>query len=143
MKIGLFEATCADCGSAFAKPELGDLAYGQFLFTGESGTVYAYFDSIGHPVWDRLKAAAPALNDEAEQGPLIQAACAYFADPIHEQRLHNDHVCPQCHSRNLASWDGRRLGEADVAVVSFSRFSSWSEERQILAAKEFYAQLMA
>lgn len=58
MKIGFFEAKCADCGSIFAKPELGDFAYGQFLFTGERGTVYAYFDAIDHPVWTRLDGGA-------------------------------------------------------------------------------------
>jgi hypothetical protein len=143
MKIGFFEASCAECGSHFAKPELGDFAYGQLLLTGERGTVYAYFEAIGHPVWDRLGVAAPTVHGEAVHGSLIRAACAYFADPVGGQRLHSHHVCPKCLSQNLASWGGRKLGEADVAVASFGRFVSLSPEDQLRAAKEFYEDFMA
>lgn len=138
--VRLFEARCAACGNSFAKPELGDFAYGQFVFTGELGTAYAYFEAIGHPVWECLAAAAPALNDEARQGHLIQAACAYFADPVEEQRLRNHPVCPKCLSHNLASWSGRRLGEAEIAVASFGRFISLSEQDRLREAKMFYAR---
>jgi hypothetical protein len=143
MKIGLFEASCADCGSSFAKPELGDFTYGQFLFTGERGTVQAYLEAIGHPVWAILEAAAPTVNDDAELGRFVQAASAFFADPIDGQRLRNHHVCPNCLSQNLASWGGRKLGEADVAVVSFSRFAALSEQDQLRAVETFYADFMA
>jgi hypothetical protein len=138
--VRLFEARCAACANPFAKPELGDFAYGQFVFTGEFGTAYAYFEAIGHPVWDCLAAAAPALNDKAGQGHLIQAACAYFADPIEEQRLCNHPVCPKCLSKNLSYWSGRKLGEAEIAVVSFSRFASLSEQDRLRKAKAFYAR---
>lgn len=143
MKIGLFEARCANCGHCFGKPELGDFAYGQFLFTGERGTVYAYFEAIGHPVWARLEAAAPAVKDRFELGRLLQAACAYFADAIEGQRLCNEHVCPKCLSQHLASWDGRKLGVTEVPVASFSRFTSLSEQDQLREAKAFYAAVVA
>jgi hypothetical protein len=143
MKIGLFEASCADCGNLFGKPELGEFAYGQFLFTGERGSVYAYFEGIDHPVWVRLEASAPLLRDRTEQGRAVQAACAYFADPVAEQRLQNQHVCPNCLSHNLATWGGRKRGEAEIPVASFSRFLSLSEEGQLHEMEAFYSAFMA
>jgi hypothetical protein len=143
MKVGLFEARCAECDTVFAKPELGDFAYGQYLFTGERGTVYAYFEAIEHPVWARFSAVLPASKDRKEQGLFITAACAHFADPVQDQRLLNQHVCPQCLSHNLASWDGPKRGEVEVPTVSFSTFTSLSQEDQTREAKMFYAEFEA
>ncbi|HEX5688396.1 MAG TPA: hypothetical protein VFX76_00240, partial [Roseiflexaceae bacterium] len=46
-------------------------------------------------------------------------------------------------SHNLAYWDGRKLGEAEVPVVSFARYTSLSEQEQLCEAKTFYAAVMA
>lgn len=139
MKIGLFEARCADCCTSFAKPELGDFAYGRFLFTGHRGTVHAHFETIEHPVWALLEAAVPALNDRTRQGRLIQDACAHFADTVEGQRLLNQHVCPKCYSHSLASWDGRKVGETEVPIACFDRLLSLPSTEQLQRAKEFYA----
>ena len=137
MKIGLFEARCAACDAVFSKPELSDFAYGEFLFTGELGSVHAYFHAINHPLWTWLEDLLPASMDDTEQGRLLREACAHFADRVEGQRLLDGHVCPKCLSHSLASWSGPRRGEAEIPMASFTRFSSLSEDDRLREAEAF------
>jgi hypothetical protein len=137
MNIGLFEARCAACATVFVKPELGDFAYGSFIFTGVDGTVYAYFEAIKSPVWKRVEDAVPILAKGIQHGDFLLAACAYFADPVDGQRLSAEHVCPNCHSHDLAFWQGAKLGQTEMPEASFRSFLSLTEADQLREIAEF------
>ncbi|WP_116811762.1 hypothetical protein [Steroidobacter cummioxidans] len=137
MNIRLFEARCAACRASFAKPELGDFAYGSFIFTGVSGTVHAYFEAIENPVWKRAEGFVPTLTNGIQRGDFLLAACAHFADPVGGQRLTADHVCPKCRSHELASWAGQRMGEAEIPEASFRTFLSLAEADRLREIAEF------
>src|SRR4051812_5969262 len=93
MKVNMFKGRCKLCAKEFPCPGLGEFSYGSFLFTGEKGTVFAILHSLNHPVWDYLESTLPlqkkglSRQSDLENGEWIQAACAYFADHIKEQRL--------------------------------------------------------
>jgi len=40
-EISLFSAGCAECGTQFEVPCLGDMSYGEYLFCSENGKTYA------------------------------------------------------------------------------------------------------
>jgi hypothetical protein len=130
MQIATSKAKCASCGSEFSSPYLSDFSYGEFLFTGEKGNVFAYFNAIGHPVWEFVKSAFPSGGDDRGRkalGARIQAGCAYIADPVNGQQLVDQHVCPMCQSRNWEWWGGERVGWIEVADVTYKNFLSQPE----------------
>lgn len=121
MAISTFKAKCASCGGEFSHPSLGDFAYGEFLFTGEEGTVYCHFKSLDHPVWGLVERILSSQVATADRGATIQAACAALADPIKGQRFVNGHVCPICQSSSWESWEGERVGSTDVPEAAFTQ----------------------
>ena len=139
MKIALLEAKCGACGFEFAHPQLSDFSYGQFVFTGELGTVYAFIE-VPNPVWMMLDSALKSTNSRKDQGALLQAAAAHFADPIDGQRLLRRPVCPKCQSSELASWSGIKQGEADIPRASYDAFVSRPIEDQKRVAQDFFAR---
>jgi len=141
MEIALCKAKCASCGAEFSQPELGDFAYGAFVFTGERGTVHAYFEvfEVPAPVWNFLEDVLP----QPHSGELLQGACAHFADPVTGQRLSNKFICPKCQSSNLAYWGGERTGFAEVPEASFSQFMGLPKSERRRLALEFYRRFKA
>jgi hypothetical protein len=125
MPVATFEACCAQCARKFVYPDLGDFAYGSFLFTGEHGSVFAVFDALESPVWQRVAAAVAQVRPEipeVQQGPLIQKVCALLADRIDGQGLRNCHICPHCQSTEWKWWHGARIGTVELPRVSYCRF---------------------
>ena len=130
MQIATSKAKCASCGAAFLTPDLGEFSYGQALFRGEKGNVFAYFNAVGHPVWEFVESVLPSAGDDRTRiaiGARIQAACAHIADPVNGQQLVNEHVCPVCQSSKLEWWGGERVGLMEVADVSYKHFLSQPE----------------
>jgi hypothetical protein len=137
MQIAVSNAKCASCGSEFSSPDLGDFSYGQFLFSGEKGNVFAYFPAIDHPVWEFVKSAFPSGSDDTTRkalGARIQAACAHIADPVNGQQLVHQHVCPVCQSSKWEWWGGERVGWIEVANVTYKNFLSQpdTERRRVI-----------
>ena len=140
MNVATFTACCASCGGTFSHPDLGDFAYGLFVFTGERGTVFALLEAIGHPVFELVSRVLTDTNTSGEDGgSLIPEVCANVADPVAAQRLRCHHVCPLCQSDSWKWWGGERTGAMDIADASYSEFQLLSEQEQrqrILAAFE-------
>lgn len=143
MILSLLEAQCADCGTTFSCPQMGDFGYGTFLFHGERGTVHAAFEALGSPVWSYLGSMLDAVTDAriaTARVAKLHAACAHFADPVAGQHLRSGIVCPHCHSTRMAWWGGNKTGSAEVTGVTFSRFLALSAtERQELVSAFFEA----
>jgi hypothetical protein len=140
MRIGIFKAKCVSCHSEFSYPDLGDQNYGNFLFTGEKGNVFAHFAALGHPVWEFIKSVFSEGGDtkkRVEIGARIQAACAYVADPIKGQKFVNHHVCPVCQSTKWAWWGGDNTGSLEVPEVTYQNFESLSEPERRKTIIEF------
>lgn len=140
MKVGLLSAKCGNCNQVFSCPQLGDQSYGQAIFRGERGTVYAYFNAIDSTVFEYLRSVLPAQR----KGDRLFATCAHLADAIEGQRLSTTIVCPHCSSTNIAWWGGKITGSCELPAASFSAFMSLSEpERRKHASETFEAQLGA
>jgi len=125
MQVATFEACCAQCDRKFVYPDLGDFAYGCFIFTGERGSVFAIFDAIESPIWERIAAVVAEVRpkiSEVLQGRLIQNVCTLLADRIDGQSLRKGHVCPHCQSTDWKSWQGARIGTVELPRVSFCQF---------------------
>jgi len=139
VKIALFEAKCGGCGHSFPRPHLGDFSYAEFLFTSEAGTHYAYFgEATDQPVWKVLESALPSTIAERRQAALIQAACAYFADPVEGQHFVIDFVCPECQSRKAEYWGGDRVGEIDIPLASHQGFMGLPAPEQRRRLEAFF-----
>jgi hypothetical protein len=147
MKVATFTAKCGRCRAEFSCPGLGDFVYGQFLFTGELGTVFAHFAAVRHPVWEFIRSILTAPGDrsddeteERELGSRIQAACAHFADRIAGQRLVNHRVCPVCQSSDWEWWQGERVGWLEVPAASYNGFLAMPEAERRRLVRDFDAQ---
>jgi hypothetical protein len=144
MKVALFKATCGSCSAEFSAPHLGDFAYGEFIFTGELGTVHAFFDA-NNPVWGFLESVLPksgeSTKEQIARGSLLQATCAYLADAIEGQSLFNHQICPRCQSSKLSSWGGERTGSVELPEASFLRFMAQPESERQRLALAFYSRI--
>jgi hypothetical protein len=140
MEVATFEARCAGCLEKFSYPDLGDFAYGSFVFTGERGNVHAYYEALGCPVWDFI---APVVESclsgvaERDHGKWIQTTCAGVADPIDGQRLCRRHVCPLCQSSQWSYWQGQRTGSVHLPEVTFKGFLSLQEALRVATIEAF------
>jgi hypothetical protein len=130
MKLETIESKCMDCGKKFSCPDLGDFAYGSFVFSGEKGGVFGRFNALGNPAWDFigtvLKQNGSGRQAECDYGERLQAACAHFADAIKGQRLVNHRVCPRCFSANV-EWGLPLKESVEVPEVSHGEFLSQPE----------------
>jgi hypothetical protein len=133
MRVATFKAKCASCRSEFAHPSLGELSYGNFLFTGTNGTVFCYFNALGHPIWDLVDRTLSSVLASADRGAAIQATCAALADPQDDQSFLNSRVCPSCRSSDWEWWEGEKVGEVEVPDATFNRISSLSRQDQVAA----------
>ncbi len=105
MNLETAELKCMDCGKKFVSPKFGDFTYGSFVFSGEKGGVFGYFQALENPAWDFmttvLKKIGSGRQVDCDYGNRIQAECAFFADAIKGQKLCNHWVCPLCYSANV------------------------------------------
>ena len=142
--VAIFNHECSACKRVFVHPHLGDFSYGDFIFSGEQGTVVAYSIAIDNPSWNflatlltELPSGVTAQNDRAD---LLQGAFAHFADPINGQRLCNFTVCPHCLNGHGYRF-GESIGWAEIPTASHEWYSSLPEaERARLASAYFQAQ---
>lgn len=123
MEVPTFKAKCAACSSEFAYPEFSDFSYGDFLFVGVNGGVFAHFTAPGHPVSELVTAALPS-------GASFPAVCAAVADPIEGQALVAKRQCPTCHSSRWEYWQGERVGSITASQATFSGFLSLPKAEQ-------------
>ena len=147
-KVALFNYRCPHCKQAFSYPNLGDFSYGDFIFSGERGTVVAYAAAVGNPAWNVLRSLLPEpsanRNAQSVHADQLQGAFAHFADPINGQRLCNLIVCPHCQARNDGSLSGERVGFLEIPVTSHSQFMALPHtEQHALALAFMRAQLSA
>ena len=140
MKVALLEEKCETCGATHAKPDLGDFAYGQFIFTSETGETYAYVEAPS-VIWSILESALPPSKNPRQSADLLLRACAHFADSMNGQRLVNHFVCPKCRSSKAEYWGGEKRGEADVPLATFDAFMGLPSHEQQNSAKNFYASV--
>jgi len=131
MKVATYHARCKHCRKDFPYPWLGDFSYGSFLFNGEKGGVYGYFNGLDNPVWDFMTAVlvkhGSGRRADIDYGARIQAACAHFADRINGQELCIHKVCPECRSSQVDLWPAECIGTIDVDDVTYSNFLSLAE----------------
>ncbi len=129
--VATFKARCSSCGSVCVHPSLGDFAYGEFIFSGERGTVYAVLSTFENPVWDFLQSLPDLQNESsATRGDRLRTACAILADPVKDQRLKPTLVCPDC-AANTWEWDlSDRRGTIDIPSVTFARFMGEARDRR-------------
>ena len=141
MKFETTEIKCMDCGKKFLGPALGGHSYGSFIFSGEKGNVFGYFQACENPAWNFMetviKQKGVGYKAKCNHGERLQAACAYFADAINGQRLKNNHACPCCFSTNTHSTSHERVGVVEVSNVSHLEFMSWPESIRRAKVLEF------
>lgn len=136
MEIQTFKAKCSDCRSEFARPELGDMAYGEFIFTGSEGTVFCYFRAIGNPVIDAVERLVK-LNSN------FSSVFAFLADAVDGQKMNAAHICPVCRSTKFDYWSGARVGSMTVQDASFTHYLSLQEPDQIAAIRVAISGIVA
>ncbi|WP_338846315.1 hypothetical protein V8J88_21465 [Massilia sp. W12] len=145
MIVTTFEAKCSNCSETSFFPELGDFAYGDFIFYGEGGSAFGYFSAHGNSAWAVIEALIPASGTGNQSGAkheqLIQAACAAMADPISNQTLSNRRRCPHCGSMSFEYWSGAQGQKMDVRQVEHVRFLALSREAQKKALNAYIATL--
>jgi hypothetical protein len=119
LRLSTCRATCS-CRAVFEYPELGDFAYGSFVFFGTEGTAFAHFDALGSEI---SKVVGDVLGSSCS-AETFQGVCARLADPVKGQQLVPNHVCPSCRSSSWESWGGDCVGWMDVPEVTHVAFLS-------------------
>jgi hypothetical protein len=142
VKIETFRASCPKCGRKFSYPWLGDFSYGSFLFAGQKGGVFGYFNSFKSPMWDFVEKVlvvkGSGRDAENLHGTRIQEACAHFADPIKDQTLCAHDVCPKCRGEQMLNlWPTESTGAIEVPEVTHTNFTSLPEDARRERLLEF------
>jgi hypothetical protein len=116
-------AVCANCGSSFSHPFLGDFSYGECIFCSIDGQSFAIADAFSS-----FAQRVAALHKRLECKPTtFWPSLASLADPIAGQLLTISVRCPHCCSKNLASWGGKVTGHTPVPDASYTIASALSD----------------
>lgn len=134
MQIAICERKCASCNWIGGTPEVGDFAYGQFIFAGEQGTIHAIHNSIENSNWDWVSVFA-------ENAGNIPEIVARIADPIDGQRLRTNQVCPNCLESNWEWWDGKRICLKEIPDATFATFENLNDQRKSEAIRQIELEL--
>jgi len=126
-EVPTFAALCADCGKPFGHPLLGDFSYGEAIFHTADGKHCAGVDAFG-PFAQRVYALFKSNNHKPGT---FWEVLASLADPIAGQPLTTSIHCPNCGSKNLASWGGSEVGSLQVPAASFALASELTDKELV------------
>ena len=134
-RVQFFQAECLHCRWTFSMPLLGDQSYGQFIFHGDKGDVFAYLPAFEEPAWDditkRLKGAGLFADSRSRtEIERFQRVIAASADPIRGQMLELFPSCPRCHSDSVSYGDSKPLGIQEIPSVTFQGYQMLSDEKK-------------
>jgi hypothetical protein len=135
--LRFFRTRCLDCNADFAMPSLSDFSYGQFIWSGERGTGFAYFDACDSPIFEHIKSVmkravgypTSPTHEDTDRFHFVVAGCAR---KIEGQKLVPHHVCPTCRSRNVSPDDNEPVADCQVEDASYDEFLAKPALEQIL-----------
>ena len=133
-KFLAFEANCESCHHRFMHPELGDMAYGEFIFTTSDGRHRAYCNALD---------AGPKRIHELMDGSspeCFQAALAHFADALDDgSRYTNSLRCPKCAGSSLSRCLSENGQPSELARTTYLLILALPRDELAAALAEFDA----
>ncbi|RBP39575.1 hypothetical protein DES53_1092 [Roseimicrobium gellanilyticum] len=143
--LRFFRTRCLDCGADFAIPDLGEFLYGQFIWYGERGDAFAYFDAIASPMFEHIrsllrKAVGYPQSPSSHEIDRFHWVVAGCAEKITDQQLLPRRVCPSCRSRNLSVDDGDPVADRLVEEASYDEFLAKPALEQLSMVAQLWEQ---
>ena len=137
MRLQVYRYKCGACGDWFEAPEIGELAYGEFLLRSHAGEVRylnANLDKVFTEV-DDLLGSDPRLCsfDQFQRADVLNEVFGVACDPDSTGglfRVAAKPLCPKCNQCNISEWESTEppcYVDVDVIEVAHSRWESLSE----------------
>ena len=137
MKQMLYNFRCDSCGSRFKAPEITEV-YGGFIMRSNHINDSVYLNSLDDKVFDEMETLFKSneivknngrLNDTDLFQSLFSISCDLASDGSQYQ-IGLFPICPNCGSRNMASW-GRthplELTEEDMEPVKHENWNKLTD----------------
>ena len=137
----VFEFTCGSCGMRFHASGICDFIYGAFVMRTRNGEE-AVLEAVTSPTFAEFVTLAntnPALAeiDEGKRHEVLQAAFTVacdFSESGEEFYIGLNPTCPQCASREMASWKAVTSPRRSVIpLVTHSRWDRLSDSEKCVA----------
>jgi hypothetical protein len=144
-RVQFYEASCRHCRRTFPTPLLGDQSYGQFIFHGETGSVFGYLSAFEESAWEDIterlqRAGLFAASRRGADIDHFQRVIAASADPINGETLFLFPICPGCHSRSVEYGDSKPLDIREIPSVTFLGYHALSDRNRTERVRQLWEE---